>query len=1278
MQQMKCKVYAGLIVAFALMTSDVGAETITDGDSTFDVRDGILYINTPEDARSTYGFVSLLSGVTNVIKTGSGTLVSPGWAWQYKGDWHVNEGVVHFGAEYSFGAEGTETDSNGTIYVADGASINAAGGTNAKALKHKDVYIAGSGVGSGDTAGAVSGINHTSGTDLQFARFHLAADAVWCTSKRCLGLDEGSSLDVAGHTLSHKIPDWVWYNMHGNVTNSASTPGRIKVTAASGARNAKFYIGGSWTGGSDNVLELANGQSYISKGFKSDWTLQIEDESISSDVPGTGREGRDYAWDGPVCLNGNVSFLNGSTGAEGYELALLGPMSGSTETVLTVSKGFCLKIGSKSNDFSGTWKLDGAGSVNYRTCIDLYKDAAFSGKEVQIDNADFHMDGTTVYQVPAVQHTAGDCLIDGGAEETEIQSIAKSGTGTLTLATPAQIPSLTLSAGTLALQTVPVISELICETGTTIVLNGITLEVDILQGTPKLVGEGKIVVRRSFTMKPGSVLDGKIDCAAIGGIVCVRPGAAMEAGAHVAFYSKDDVDLNSVYGQMAVGDGVSFSKRTVVEGEYAGYTLVEMSVTKTPATATWESVANGGAWSGAANWEEETPPGMGGATVTFPKASSANVPVTVDMNAAILGLTAGTGAVEADGLTSFGYSFTGDRNWYLGSENVTLAFTAGQNSINVPMIGGGTITLDTPLFPEENVQGAVFSKTVVSEAALEKFSGKVEVNPAKRSLNGLTELHTGKFKGSLSISSGGVEIDSLDFVGSRDDFVTAGGMTLSYVGNDVSIPGLTWNASQGIVDVKTGSTLSVADFYTKNTASALFKVGAGSLHLGGTGEMTFTGQITWDKNPEHGFDGLLPAVGRPPTCRFLPWNICQGTMEIGMVDDSANAPRINLGSLTMGNHCAPTDNARLVINNGEVNVESTLWLPYYTAHETENASREIILNGGLFHAAGTDARIGYLGSEDRLYGTMKVEVNGGHFDVTGDFNLTQLCPYETSDQSIRREYREKCKHTFTVNGGEAGIGNFKMGYSKGLSWDDKLIDNSGYGHGWQPDAYLTMNGGVLTVNDYLLTTDRADSRSFMALNGGVLKVNMISNTVGKAAETYLTFNGGTFAPTGDGDNADELVLKDTFTSVVVSTNGAVFSTEFLPEGKAYRIEQPLAHDARCDSADGGLTKVGAGELVLAAGGSTFTGPIIVNAGTLTFANRKAVPSKETDLYLASSAKVGIASGKVRVKSLTINGQALAVGTYGSSASAADTKDDAHFVGCGIVQVGPSGSFIQIR
>ena len=81
-------------------------------------------------------------------------------------------------------------------------------------------------------------------------------------------------------------------------------------------------------------------------------------------------------------------------------------------------------------------------------------------------------------------------------------------------------------------------------------------------------------------------------------------------------------------------------------------------------------------------------------------------------------------------------------------------------------------------------------------------------------------------------------------------------------------------------------------------------------------------------------------------------------------------------------------------------------------------------------------------------------------------------------------------------------------------------------------------------------------------------------------------------------------LADSNASLYVSTNGAVFSTASA-NGGSYAVSVALQHDPALAGADGGLLKVGAGTLVLS-GANTYTGPTVVEAGTLTVLNDAAL------------------------------------------------------------------------
>jgi autotransporter-associated beta strand protein len=118
----------------------------------------------------------------------------------------------------------------------------------------------------------------------------------------------------------------------------------------------------------------------------------------------------------------------------------------------------------------------------------------------------------------------------------------------------------------------------------------------------------------------------------------------------------------------------------------------------------------------------------------------------------------------------------------------------------------------------------------------------------------------------------------------------------------------------------------------------------------------------------------------------------------------------------------------------------------------------------------------------------------------------------------------------------------------------------------------------------------------LRLNGGTVSVPQIFN----AAYTtgYVYFNGGTLRATSSSSDfisGGTLRLYDENGGIVIDSNGYNIT-----------IGQPLLHDAGGPAMDGGLTKLGAGTLVLTFT-NTFTGGATVEAGTLILTNNSAIP-----------------------------------------------------------------------
>ena len=1208
--------------------------THTDG-TRFVESDRVLTVTVPADVTCTFNYAPAVAAlaVTNIVlvgpATGSGALKAVTIS-GFEGDFTVKRGVdFQIACNGAFGKNyDSVADCKGTVRVEDGGQLTTNSGFGEGGVKGHLILF--EGLGTSGKAAIWQG--SAANSAFKNCLFRLTGDAVtWQTSGGCNSLyfRGGNVFDVNGYTLTEDTSlSWNEFAFSQTTwTNSNATAGSFVVKP--NAMNFGFrYEPFDFWGGPQNTVVFQGNYCYrFRQPIYGDWTLEIKSCYLTS-ATGNGAYPAEIGigWTNnviclPIKVTGHAKFWDDSYTCEGGAMTVAGPISGGG--TMSVARSDVLHIASKENTFSGSFYLYAGTNKLHNTTLALLKGSKFSASQIATGE-----DPQGRVRDKINPYTSCDILMDN--ETVFALPLVKNELNRCGLRIAGGAAGTTVgnvthnTTGALVLDTPAILTSVTLSKGTLVVTNDISA-----------AGTMPFIV--NLTCGADTVLD---------------------LGGH-------DIEVGSLSGNP-----------TVVNGSVA------------VRSATWGATTAGGAWGTSSNWQDGKRPQADGCAVVFPKAGAANVPVAVDVDSTLLSLNVGKGATVADGFAERGYLFSGSKALSLLTNPFVFVFSSGVNTLDSPIVGSGAVTFNASFHPATNSAAAYHTLVTVKEKALEGLTGKVTVNSTSQALSGKVKLETAKFGGQLAVNGGSAIVDSLAFVKKPADLTLNEYGTLVYTGPDVTIPGLTF-APAIHAGIETTNDLTVLNFAQTRTDHPLFKHGPGALRLLGTPEIKLT--ATEKMYEANGFSQWATLQGYAIQGKYCgALNISDGAVEIGVKDDPENAPALTLVgrtassvdcALLMGTCNNDTRDPKFVLNNGTVTTTGSLVMNNWNQAEAEGTTKTVEVNGGSLSVKSVDSRLGWQWWPRSSH---TYTVNGGAFTVAEDFNLTMLCPrdYAKVNSTEHLRLRESAARRCTVNGGTLTAGTIKMGYSFGRGWNYEsspyLSDGNGYGHGWQADAYVTVNGGTLTVTNYLLTADRADSRSWTILNGGTLKVNMVTNTVGKTGQAHLVLNGGTFAPTGDGDNADELVLKDTFATAVVSTNGAVFSTAFLPAGTAYRIEQPLAHDANCLAFDGGFTKAGAGELVLAAVGSTFTGPIVVNAGTLTFANRKAVPSKATELYLASSAKVGVASGKVRVKSLVINGQPLASGSYGSSASSADTKDDAHFSGSGIVQVGPSGICVLVR
>jgi fibronectin-binding autotransporter adhesin len=148
---------------------------------------------------------------------------------------------------------------------------------------------------------------------------------------------------------------------------------------------------------------------------------------------------------------------------------------------------------------------------------------------------------------------------------------------------------------------------------------------------------------------------------------------------------------------------------------------------------------------------------------------------------------------------------------------------------------------------------------------------------------------------------------------------------------------------------------------------------------------------------------------------------------------------------------------------------------------------------------------------------------------------------------------------------------------------------------------LTVSGGE-AILPTVTVPDSSGSTATINLDGGTFTLGTL--TVGTAATGKIRFNGGTLRPSVASatflQNLDEADVRD---------GGAVIDTDGFDVG----LPQVLRHSQIGGDAaiDGGLRKLGAGTLTLSAA-NTFTGPTVVEAGTLLLADSLALQASTYD------------------------------------------------------------------
>ncbi|MBR1586737.1 MAG: autotransporter-associated beta strand repeat-containing protein [Kiritimatiellae bacterium] len=437
--------------------------------------------------------------------------------------------------------------------------------------------------------------------------------------------------------------------------------------------------------------------------------------------------------------------------------------------------------------------------------------------------------------------------------------------------------------------------------------------------------------------------------------------------------------------------------------------------------------------------------------------------------------------------------------------------------------------------------------------------------------------------GTLTAWGGTTRVADLSFMQSEANLVLGFG-TLVYTGPSAEIPGLTIDTQPS-----RSSVLSIAETNTTLTIrslnaiqGSLSKMGPGTLHLAGTGEI----MLPHNSKDNGNVNGMTPA-GIGPGSGFRFFNVNEGKVVIGTVGDPADAPTVvSTGDFSVGSqsHRIGQDvqtTGELVMNNGVLDINSILYLGYYCGRYSD--CPDLILHPTITQNGG-----------ELAYTTLRMGHGNASYYQTASPNLfihagTNTCRGTAAFAYSVVPLADTYRATVVID----GTGVMRVGNNIGLGWVDGAAG-----------ADLTVTGnGRLEVNDiYLGYKNTRETNTFHLSGNGVVRArNITGNSASFAYPVDAWFDGGTVESLVSASaNSYIRYLRHAYVGAGGLNVDLSHQSELDgPTTYWLLIQQAFEHDPDLgETPDGGLTFTGAGTVSLGTGfeNSTFTGGVRLRDG----------------------------------------------------------------------------------